>query len=416
MDVKKNDMKNCVFTICAKNYLAQALSLRESCLKKCNNVDFFIFLSDLKDSTLIPDYVIELDQCWIKDWQQMAFKYNVIEFSTSIKPFCFNKLFNEGYSKVIYLDPDIYVVNNLSPIYEMLNNFSIILSPHYCNIQEKYTGSVTEEELLFVGIYNLGFTAIKNNNVGNQVIRWWCDRLADKCYADHFDALHVDQRWMDFVPAFFPNETFITHHPGINPAIWNLHERFLKLGSNGEYQISYNGSDEFFPLLFFHFSGFDPFNPKILNRRHPKYSIDSFPSFKPLVEEYIEAEYRNYYNEFSKLEYSFNRFDDGVSILPIHRRLFRNFISENDANYNPFISKNEFYNVLNKNGLLCKKKIKRDISSNIKQDNKVLYARLLRFCFYCIYKIIGVRYYSSLLTFLLNFSRFENQSFLLKKN
>ena len=414
MDNKRIDMKNCVFTICAKNYLAQALSLRESCLKKCKNVDFFIFLSDLKDSTLIPDYVIELDQCWIKNWQQMAFKYNVIEFSTSIKPFCFNKLFVEGYQKVIYLDPDIYVVNNLFPIYEMLNDFSIVLSPHYCNIQEKYAGSVTEEELLFVGIYNLGFTAIKNNDVGNKIIRWWCNRLADKCYADHFDSLHVDQRWMDFIPAFFPDETLITHHPGINPAIWNLHERFLKLGINGEYQIAYNESKELFPLLFFHFSGFDPFNPKILNRRHPKYSINSFPSFKPLVEEYIEAEYRNGYDDFSKLEYSFNRFDDGTPILPIHRRLYRVFIAENASDYNPFASGSNFNNMLKKNGMLCKKKRNNNSNSNIRQANKTLCDRVLHFCFYCLYKIIGIRCYSRFLALLSRFSRFESQFYLLK--
>lgn len=41
-------MKQCAFTICAKNYLAQAITLRES-FKRHNKEEFFIFLSDDKD-------------------------------------------------------------------------------------------------------------------------------------------------------------------------------------------------------------------------------------------------------------------------------------------------------------------------------------------------------------------------------
>jgi lipopolysaccharide biosynthesis glycosyltransferase len=215
--------RNVAFTICAKNYLAQAFTLKESFEIHNPNCDFFIFLSD--DSEGIADSVITLEDSWIPDWKKMAFKYNVIEFSTSVKPFCFKKLFQENYDKIIYLDPDIYVTNPLDEIFDFLENKTIVLTPHYCNIQTEYTGSITEEEILFVGIYNLGFTAIKNNLIGLKIIDWWMNRLSNKCYADKIDALHVDQKWMDFIPAFFPNDVLITHHMGINPAIWNLHER-----------------------------------------------------------------------------------------------------------------------------------------------------------------------------------------------
>ena len=277
-------MKNVIFTICAKNYLAQALTLRESVYIHNPEVDFYLFISDLNDSDIVPDFVVELNDDWIPNWKQMAFKYNVIEFSTSIKPFCINKLFLEGYDQVIYLDPDTYVTSNLKPIFNMLGDNSIVLSPHYCNIQTQYSGSVTEEELLWVGIYNLGFCAISNNSVGHKIVAWWCNRLADKCYADHKDGLHVDQKWMDFIPCFFPNDTLITHHMGINPAIWNLHERELEIDNSGKYYIRNIETQELFPLLFFHFSGFDPFNSKVLNRRHPRYGIDKFPTFKPLID------------------------------------------------------------------------------------------------------------------------------------
>lgn len=183
---------NAVFTICAKNYLAQALTLKASLLEHNPNVDFHLFLADEKTKEVEDLDIIELNGSWIPDWQSMAFKYNVIEFATSIKPFCFDKLFKEGYGKVIYLDPDIFVTSRLDYIFDGLEEKSMMITPHYNHIETNYTGAVTEEELLFVGIYNLGFGAIKNNEVGNKIINWWKNRLFDKCYADKEDALHVD--------------------------------------------------------------------------------------------------------------------------------------------------------------------------------------------------------------------------------
>lgn len=407
-------MKNCAFTICAKNYLAQAFSLKESFLKYNNNFEFYIFLSDLKGSNLVPDDVFELDEKWIPDWKVMAFKYNVIEFSTSIKPFCFNKLFIAGYDKIVYLDPDIYVTSSLLPIYKMLDNKSIVMTPHYCNIQNEYTGSVSEEKLLFVGIYNLGFVAIKNDEFGNKIIQWWCRRLKNKCYADAYDSLHVDQRWMDFVPAFFPDNVLITHHLGINSAIWNLHERYLD-AEDGTYIVVNSETKERFPLLFFHFSGFDPFNPEVLNRRHPKYNLEMYPSFRPLVKEYIEAEYRNGYETYSKLPYSLNSFSDGSLIFPIYRRLYRAIEQELPVE-DPFDSHSAFVKTLKKNGLFYNRKIQSiyPVNHDARLQKKRVYTKALLHLFSILRKCIGIDYYSSLLFFLYDFSRFESQKFMIK--
>lgn len=409
--------KNVAFTICAKNYLAQAFTLKKSFKILNPNCDFYIFLSDdskeLKD---VESNFVLLDDNWIPRWKQMAFKYNVIEFSTSIKPFCFKKLFSQGYEKVIYLDPDIYVTNPLDEIYNYLEEKSIVLTPHYCNIQTNYTGSITEEEILFVGIYNLGFTAIKNNLIGNKIVSWWMNRLADKCYADKIDALHVDQKWMDFIPAFFPNDTLITHHMGINPAIWNLHERELILDEKNKYQIKNLESNLLFPLLFFHFSGFDPFKPKLINRRHPKYNTDVYPSYIPLFESYIKDVYENGYDKYSKMSYSFNSFENGENIIPLHRRLFR-ALKYNLQIEDPFKNGNEYVIELDNNKLLTR--VKSNAFSTFTETEKsrrgsfgkiiIGGLKIIKFC-------IGIRYYSSLLNFLSDITRLENQTFLMKKN
>jgi hypothetical protein len=408
--------RKATFTICAKNYLAQAITLKKSFQKQNLNCDFFIFLSDspigLEDEL---ENIVLLDNSWIQDWKKMAFKYNVIEFSTSIKPFCFKKLFSQDYDKVIYLDPDTYVTNPLDEIFSFLDAKSIVLTPHYCNIQTHYTGSITEEEILFVGIYNLGFCAICNDEVGVKIVDWWMNRLANKCYADKIDALHVDQKWMDFIPGFFPNDTLITHHMGINPAIWNLHERELIFDKN-QYLVKNNYNNLNFSLLFFHFSGFDPFNPKLINRRHPKYNTDIYTSYRPLFKEYIEAIFKNGYEKYSKMEYSYNSFDDGENILPLFRRLYRvyedKFIEED-----LFSTKEMFYKTLEKNNLLTGVKSSSFSIFNSSDRNKrgILESIMIKI-FIILKGILGIRFYFSLISFLNNFTRLENQRFLIKKD
>jgi len=408
--------KNAVFTICARNYLAQALALKTSLKRSEPNLDFYLFISDSTDELPNDIDVVPLDETWIPDWRSMAFKYNVIEFSTSIKPFFFKKLFGEGYSKVIYLDPDTYITSSLQVIFDFLVDKSIVLTPHYCNVQTNYKGSITEEEILFVGIYNLGFAAIKNNLVGNKIIDWWMNRLTDKCYADKYDALHVDQKWMDFIPAFFPTETMITHHMGINPAIWNLHERELIVGAEGIYYIRNIETDELFPLIFFHFSGFDPFNPTLINRRHPEYNTDIYPSYLPLFQQYIDDIYKNGYNSYSKLSYSFNSFDDGENIIPLHRRMLR--IYEQDYQVkNPFEIGNIFHQMLKKNKLLTG--IKSNSFSTFSASSKKskgIFERSIIKGLNLIKVIVGIRYYASLLNFLSIYVRYENQMFLIKRD
>ncbi|MBP1617532.1 MAG: hypothetical protein H6Q14_1359 [Bacteroidetes bacterium] len=406
---------NAIFTICAKNYLAQALTLKESIYKHNKGVDFFLFLADEKTAAVSDIELVALDDSWLPNWKSLAFKYNVIEFSTSIKPFCFSKLFEQGYDKVIYLDPDIYVTDNLEEIFSSLDNYSMVVTPHYNHIETNYTGSVTEEELLFVGIYNLGFGAIRNNVVGKQIVEWWKNRLYDKCYADKEDSLHVDQRWIDFLPGFFPDDVLISHHAGVNIAIWNLHERQLII-QDSKYVIQDFRVDKEYPLLFFHFSGFDPYNRTVINRRHPRFNIDVFPSFIPIIEEYANLEYKNGYDKFSKLKYSFNAYDSGETVLPLHRRLYRRYIQENNPiEENPFEIKGAFYNLLKTKRLILTDKnqdfnlgIKKEDKSSVSNIDKVFNALFRLFIIF-----FGIKRYYFLIKYLKAKTRLENQYFLI---
>lgn len=361
---------NCAFTICAKNYLAQALTLRESFLKHNPSLNFFIFLADKIDGVEDVDGVVALDKSWIPDWVNMAFKYDVIEFNTSIKPFCFGKLFKDGYEKVIYLDPDIYVTRPLDFIYECLNDKSIVLTPHYCDIEEHFDGAVSEETFNKVGIYNLGFCALKNDKVGQEIAKWWQNRLQYKCYSQSSEGLFVDQKWMDYIPGFFPDATCVSSHHGMNVAIWNLHERELFIDEKQGYMIRRKKTGDEFPLLFFHFSGFDPFETTVINRRHPQFNVTTYPSFKLIIEEYRERVYANGYDRFSKMTYGFNHYFDGSVITPLQRRIFRVYLNDHKVEFNPFEINTPFYKILKNSRLLLKASTKQNGFASYTKEEK----------------------------------------------
>lgn len=398
--------KRVLFTICARNYLAQALALRES-LKLTNpGLNLHIYVSDTSDGVENEDLCF-LSDSWIPGWRKMAFKYNVIEFSTSIKPFIINHLF-KSYDKVVFLDPDTYVTHSLDAIFESLENKDVMITPHYCEIQDHFTGAVPEEEILFVGIYNLGFLAIKNSVTGRKIVSWWMNRLADKCYADKIDALHVDQKWFDFIPAFFPDRVLISHHFGINTAIWNLHEREL-FEENGKYYVLNKESKEVFPLLFFHFSGFNPRNPSLINRRHPNYNITNFPSFTALFNTYTEEVLAKDFERYTQMSYGFNTFSNQEKITPMHRRIFREIGEKIDCE-NPFQKDQPIYKILEENKFLTGVKITDSTDSNPNiirtRDNEIkkgiMFLKFLK-------SILGIKYYNYLLVFFSEYHRLERQ-------
>src|SRR5574344_1382467 len=110
--------KNCIFTIVATNYVGLAQSLEKSIKRYNDNVDFYIVVADeptteiknkLHKNVLIAKEFLDYTT---DKWYEMAFKYNLTEFCTSIKPPSISYFFSVGYDKVAYFEPDILCFNN----------------------------------------------------------------------------------------------------------------------------------------------------------------------------------------------------------------------------------------------------------------------------------------------------------------
>jgi hypothetical protein len=409
---------NAIFTVVAKNYLAQARTLGDSLAQLHPELPFYIFLSDEADGVIdlgAEKYLtIEAKSLGIPKYEEMTFKYDVIEFSTAIKPFCFEHLFSgKGYDKILYLDPDIYVYRRLDPLFDLLDENFILMTPHHVTPEIDYSGMTSETLLLFVGIYNFGFAGLSNTESGRKVIDWWKSRLTDLGYADKTEGLHVDQKWMDFIPAFFDRGVGIVRHLGCNVAFWNLHERTLVETGAGQMVRHRMGGEPDAELIFFHFAAFDPYNDQLIHKHNPQFKRSLFPEFAPLLEEYAGRLLANGFGETVKLPYSYGAFASGDPVTKFQRRLFRRLLMEEVRFDAPFSTgSGSFHELLEANGLVCSD------GSNVDRLNETNYdfrrkKRIIDGVSRGFLKLIGFNRYSLLSKFMLRYLRPENQIHLL---
>jgi len=198
------------------------------------------------DLTSCFDRIVHIDELDLSpSW---IFKHDVVELCTAIKGPMLHQLLAEGAKKVMYFDPDIAVFNDLSSLEKMLDEHSIILTPHQL-APDATTHAIRDNEICSLkhGTYNLGFIGVANDDNGRAFGRWWRDRLLEFCYDDIPSGLFTDQRWCDLIPSFF-DRVGIIKDPGCNVSSWNLSTRTITDGSEGTVLV--NGST----LKFYHFS------------------------------------------------------------------------------------------------------------------------------------------------------------------
>jgi hypothetical protein len=413
-------MKKAVFSIVAKNYIPMANVLGDSVKSHHPDIPYFIIVADSyadDDNDQQRHPIIQAKHLGIDKLEEMAFKYNVTEFCTSLKPFAFDYLFNQGYEQVIYFDPDIYVFSQLNSIFDKLSQASLVVTPHICTMQDQYTGLVPEGMLMHVGIFNFGFCAIRSSVNGKRIVAWWKVRLSDQCYADKIDGLHTDQKWMDFMPSLI-DDLHIERGLGYNLAIWNWHERKIK-NENGQFWVvnRIDGSG-LMPLVFFHYSNFAFNKAADVNLFKPKY-IKNFPDLFAASDHYankLEKESIGYYSQV--YTYTYATFNNGVNISHFHRRLFRRLLDCGYKFSEPFETNNynSFYSLLLKNKLI--QDTNKTAAGKLNEENFKGFERKLIYIQYAAQTlkwILGINRYELLCKFSQRFVRPENQTFLIKE-
>jgi len=343
-----------IITISSINYFAQSKTLLESAYNFHPECSYYLLLVDEPSPDFKPKQaffkIYYAKDIGIPDFYQLAFKYDIVEFNTAVKPYFIDYLFSLtiGYQKVMYFDPDIYIFNKLNFIIDLLDNKSIVLTPHIIEA-EGLIEKINSYEYSFLthGIYNLGFIGLSRSKETFNLIKWWQLRCYHECYIYNGNSTFVDQKWMDFIPALFEN-VYILRNSSYNMAIWNIFERFIN-------QSGLVNDNE--PLCFFHFSSFD-INCNYISKNN-KIPLSERTDLQKIYFLYQKKLFDNNYETYSKVQYSYNYFDNGSKLDYIIRRYFNSFFY---LYKNPFLTEGDsFYKLCKKNRLIKKQ-----------QDNKIV--------------------------------------------
>jgi hypothetical protein len=379
-----------VVTICARNYIAKAKVLQKSYLEFHPDHDFFIVLMDKRDEAFEASHkgnnLIWVEDIGIPDFYKYAFMFDIIEFSTNVKPSAL-KMLLERYQKVLYIDPDIQVFDYLAPVFESLDQFSIVVTPHSLSpiMDGKHPDDV---DFLRFGAYNLGFVGVSNCLEAFNFLDWWSARCLKFGFYEPQLGLAVDQKWIDLAPSYFPNLK-ILRDPGLNLSFWNLHERFLKK-ENNRWLVNKNS-----PLYFIHFSSFDADSPSAIASKQDRFLSGARADVVELYAQYANLLKAQGVDRDIHITYSFDYFEDGVFITAAMRRFYAGLLDRFADDVNPFKGNSAVRNFGEKKGLVSRKisLSKRQNFKNLSEYSTQL--KIIYFILRILLKVLGpVRYFA----------------------
>ncbi len=309
--------ETCFFTIVSNNYRHFARTLVGSVRLHTPEIDAFVAICDapLVAPDARDDYrEIPIRELGLPQFDRFVFQYTILELNTAIKPWVIQSLFDRGYERVIYFDPDIKLYGSVEAILARLDDANIVLTPHLTGALDdgKHPSELT---ILQSGTYNLGFIALRNSAESRRFVAWWQGKLLRDCVVDIPRGLFTDQKWIDLVPGMY-GDVAIERDSGWNVAYWNLAHRNIVASGEG-HQV--NGR----PLLFFHFSGFVP-GARLLSKHQDRFTLENVsPAMRTLAGEYAADLQRAGADECARIPYAFGRFPGGEPISDLVRRCYR---------------------------------------------------------------------------------------------
>lgn len=311
--------KTACFTICSNNYLSLAAIWIASLRQVHPEADVFLCLADEVDPSIAYPpgcEVVPARALDIPDFSAVAFRYDIMEFNTAVKPFMFLALLERGYETVLYFDPDIEIFAPLTSVLEPLaSGASLVLTPHLCSPAED-DAPRTDIDIMRTGVFNLGFLGCSNQPETERILRWWARRLRHHCINDQDGGVFVDQKFMDLVPGFADHHR-ILRDTTLNVAYWNLGQRRLEDAPGGGWLVDGR------PLTFFHFSGFDPNNLDGVTKHTPKFADRTSDALRRLLQHYTAKILVARDPKAASTPYAYGRFASGTPIPDLVRRMFR---------------------------------------------------------------------------------------------
>jgi len=234
--------------VASRNYLSFVRVLAESWLEHHPGSTVTIVLIDADEASVEwrPDGVEIIGAAALDiapdEIRRMTAMYSAVEYATALKPWVLQYVLRRA-DVAVYFDGDIEILASMGDVAARALE-GVVITPHNLHPLPPDGRLPDHPTILLAGIYNAGFLAVSANDGG--FCDWWSEQLSRSCISDVQQGFHTDQRWLDFVPSYFPH--VILRDPTCNVAYWNLHERPVEWAGD---RMVLDGR----PVRFFHYSG-----------------------------------------------------------------------------------------------------------------------------------------------------------------
>jgi len=380
-------------TIVSLNYLPYARTLCDSFLEFHPDHKFYVLLVDRPpegfDASLEQFELVLVEDMGIPDFQSVAYKYDILELNTNVKPTFLKMLLARGVDQLLYFDPDILICSTVDPIFDALNTSGIVITPHCMSPNEQLPNE--EANLLYTGVFNLGFIAVSKTAEAERFLAWWEHRCLTLGYAERWTGLFVDQKWINLVHCYFES-VHVLKHPGCNVAYWNLHERILEKAPTS-WLVNRKA-----PLIFYHFSGISVDGGDRISKYADQFDLTSRPDLAELFAEYRERLVTHGIRDFGRYPYAFGYFNNGELVNKLQRAAYAANLDRFSL-VDPFDATGPFYAWARKNHLQGRQ----DTAGNFnrqtynRRDKRVRYVnRMLRLAL----RLLGPNRYTLLMKYL----------------
>ena len=312
-------------TIAAANYLPRVQVLRDS-LRRSGHDDLRVLLIEhpavvARIRGELPDYKIySPEELGVPEWVHMAFYYNVLEYSTALKPAFIRQFLSEG--NVVYLDPDIEVFSPLTEIEELLQTNDIVVTPHISKPLPEDGATPSTMAIIQLGQFNLGFLGVRSTPENRKLMDWWQSVLVEGARSDAIRGTFTDQFWAAILVSF-ATRAHILSSARYNLAYWNLPLHTLTWDGVGTPQT------EDGPLGFYHYSGLDRANVAQVSKYQNRIRIEPMSPTYLLLTQYLNQIDGSPLAPYTKTPYSFDKFHNGQKIESAHQLAFLGLAAAN---------------------------------------------------------------------------------------
>jgi hypothetical protein len=289
-------------TVVAKNYLSFARVLAESVRRWHPDLPFFVLLVDEPDGRFDPAGepfpLLQLSQLGSRELEDLRHRRSCKELATSAKAYLLQHLLDRAFRSVVFLDPDVLVLGDLTELLSQVATHDITLTPHLLGPLRGDRAIARELNVLQSGVFNAGFIGVSDGPSARSFLGWWRSRVHARCGHEVAEGVYYDQLSLNLTPAFFDGVSMV-RDPGCNVGHWNLPERELRF--DGDTLLA-GGR----PCRFFHFSGFQPHRPHVLSRYAREAGGVASGALEALLGHYADLLVRAGYDETRAWPYTYD--------------------------------------------------------------------------------------------------------------